>query len=217
MQELRQEDSKVEVKGFEAKYYDILMDIITFGKYPSFIREVIKDLNLKRDDRVLDFGAGTGRNALLMREYVDKGEIVALEIGEEMKKQFKKKCSSFSNIKLLDRRIDEPLDFKEEFDVVFISFVLHGFIQEKREIIIQNAFNALKKGGRFAILDYSNFDVDSAPWYVKFAIRKVECPLAEDFIKRDTKKMLKDFGFDGFEENFYFKNFVRLLQAYKPL
>ncbi len=217
MQELRQEDSKVEVKGFEAKYYDILMDIITFGKYPSFIREVIKDLNLKRDDRVLDFGAGTGRNALLMREYLDKGEIVALEIGEEMKEQFKKKCSSFSNIKLLDRRIDEPLDFKEEFDVVFISFVLHGFIQKKREIIIQNAFNALKKGGRFAILDYSNFDVDSAPWYVKFAIRKVECPLAEDFIKRDTKKMLKDFGFDRFEENFYFKNFVRLLQAYKPL
>lgn len=217
MQELRQEDSKVEVKGFEAKYYDILMDIITFGKYPSFIRKVIKDLNLKRDDRVLDFGAGTGRNALLMREYVDKGEIVALEIGEEMKEQFKKKCSSFSNIKLLDRRIDEPLDFKEEFDVVFISFVLHGFIQEKREIIIQNAFNALKKGGRFAILDYSNFDVDSAPWYVKFAIRKVECPLAEDFIKRDTKKILKDFGFDRFEENFYFKNFVRLLQAYKPL
>ena len=217
MQELRQEDSKVEVKGFEAKYYDILMDIITFGKYPSFIRKVIKDLNLKRDDKVLDFGAGTGRNALLMREYVDKGEIVALEIGEEMKEQFKKKCSSFSNIKLLDRRIDEPLDFKEEFDVVFISFVLHGFIQEKREIIIQNAFNALKKGGRFAILDYSNFDVDSAPWYVKFAIRKVECPLAEDFIKRDTKKILKDFGFDRFEENFYFKNFVRLLQAYKPL
>ncbi len=217
MQELRQEDSKVEVKGFEAKYYDILMDIITFGKYPSFIRKVIKDLNLKRDDRVLDFGAGTGRNALLMREYVDKGEIVALEIGEEMKEQFKKKSSFFSNIKLLDRRIDEPLDFKEEFDVVFISFVLHGFIQKKREIIIQNTFNALKKGGRFAILDYSNFDVDSAPWYVKFAIRKVECPLAEDFIKRDTKKMLKDFGFDRFEENFYFKNFVRLLQAYKPL
>ncbi len=217
MQELRQEDSKVEVKGFEAKYYDILMDIITFGKYPSFIREVIKDLNLKRDDRVLDFGAGTGRNALLMREYLDKGEIVALEIGEEMKEQFKKKRSSFSNIKLLDRRIDEPLDFKEEFDVVFISFVLHGFIQKKREIIIQNAFNALKKGGRFAILDYSNFNVDSAPWYVKFAIRKVECPLAEDFIKRDTKKMLKNFGFDRFEENFYFKNFVRLLQAYKPL
>ncbi len=217
MRELRQEDSKVEVKGFEAKYYDILMNLVTFGKYPSFIREVIKDLNLKRDEKILDFGAGTGRNALLMREYVDRGEIVALEIGEEMKEQFKKKCSSFSNIKLLDRRIDEPLDFKEEFDVVFISFVLHGFIQEKRDIIIQNAFNALKKGGRFAILDYSNFDVNSAPWYVKFAIRKVECPLAEDFIKRDTKKMLKNFGFNKFEENFYFKNFVRLLKAYKPL
>jgi len=64
-------------------------------------------------------------------------------------------------------------------------------------------------------LDYANFDVDKAPWYIKFAIRKVECPLAEDFIKRDTKEMLERFGFERFEENFYFKNFLRLLKAYK--
>ncbi len=218
MRELRQEDSKVEVKGFEAKYYDALMNIVTFGRYPSFIREVISDLDLKRGERVLDFGAGTGRNALLMREFVkEEGEIVALEIGEEMKRQFKEKCSLFKNIKLIDQRIDEPLNFNEEFDLVFISFVLHGFVQEKRDIIIKNAFKALKKGGRFAILDYSNFNVDSSPWYVKFAIRKIECPLAEDFIKRDTKRMLEGFGFRDFKENFYFKKFIRLLKAYKPL
>jgi len=214
--ELRQEDSKVEVKGFEARYYDRLMDIITFGWYPKFISKAILDLHLKEGERILDLGAGTGRNALLMREYIkDSGEIVALEIGEEMKEQFREKCAPYSNIKLIDRRIDEPLEYEEEFDAVFISFVLHGFIQEKRDIIIKNAFKALKKGGRFAILDYANFDVDKAPWYIKFAIRKVECPLAEDFIKRDTKEMLERFGFERFEENFYFKNFLRLLKAYK--
>lgn len=208
--------SKVEVKGWEAKYYDRLMDLITLGYYPFFIRKVIKDLDLKPGQKILDMGAGTGRNALLMSEYIGQnGAIVGLEIGEEMQEQFQKKSSSHPNIKLQNIRIDEPLPYHNQFDVAFISFVLHGFIQEKRETIIQNAYNALKPGGIFAILDYANFDVDKAPWYVRFAIRKVECPLAEDFINRDTKKMLEHFGFCDLEEHFYFQGYVRLLKAKK--
>ena len=213
---LTQDMSKVEVTGFEAKFYDRLMDIITLGYYPFFIRSAIKDLGLQRGDNILDFGAGTGRNACLMRRFIgDEGKIVALEIGKEMQEQFVKKCKKYKNIKLQEFRIDENLPYKEEFDVVFISFVLHGFIQEKREKIIQNAYKALKIGGRFAILDYNNFNVDKANPLVRFAIRKVECPLAEDFIKKDTKKMLQKFGFDNFKEHLYFKNYVRLLQAQK--
>ncbi|WP_281951846.1 class I SAM-dependent methyltransferase [Nitrosophilus kaiyonis] len=213
---LSQDMSKVEVKGFEAKFYDRLMDIITLGYYPFFIRKVIKDLGLKVGDKVIDFGAGTGRNALIIRKYVgNKGKIVGVEIGKEMKEQFIKKTKNFENIKLIDQRIDEPINLNEKFDVVFISFVLHGFIQEKREIIIKNAYNLLKEDGVFAILDYNNFDVDRANFLVKFAIRKVECPLAEDFIKRDIKTVLKNFGFKNFDEYFYFRKYVRLLKAKK--
>ncbi|BCD59399.1 MULTISPECIES: class I SAM-dependent methyltransferase [unclassified Nitratiruptor] len=211
---LTQEMSKVEVKGFEAKYYDRLMDLITLGYYPFFIRNVIKDLGLKPGQKILDMGSGTGRNALLMSEYICKnGKIVGLEIGKEMQEQFQKRTASYPNIQLENLRIDEPLPYRNRFDMVFISFVLHGFIQEKRDIIIQNAYNALKPQGTFAILDYANFNVDKAPWYVRFAIRKVECPLAEDFIKRDTKKMLENFGFCDFQEHFYFQGYVRLLKA----
>ena len=213
----RQEDSKVEVRGFEAKYYDRLMDLITFGWYPQFIRRAIADVGLQPGEKVLDFGAGTGRNALLMYEHIGpSGQITALEIGEVMKAQFRRKTAPFPNIELVDRRIDEPLPYENEYDVVFISFVLHGFVQELRDVIIQNAYRALKPGGRFAILDYANFDVDRAVWYVKWAIRKVECPLAEDFIRRDTETMLKNHGFDRFESSHYFKNYLRLLKAYKP-
>ncbi|BCD67262.1 class I SAM-dependent methyltransferase [Nitratiruptor sp. YY09-18] len=213
---LTQDMSKVEVKGFEAKFYDRLMDIITLGYYPFFIRKAIRDLRLKKGYKVLDFGAGTGRNALLMHRYIgDEGEIVGLEIGKEMQEQFRRNCATYPNIKLENLRIDSPLPFKEEFDIVFTSFVLHGFIQKKRDIIIQNAYNALKPHGTFAILDYANFEVDKAPWYVRFPIQKVECPLAQDFIERDTKKMLSSFGFGDFEEHFYFGRYVRLLKAKK--
>ena len=219
MRQLSQADSKVEVTGFEAKYYDKLMDIITLGKYKKFIKDAIANMGIKKGDYILDMGAGTGRNALLMREYIaDEGKIVALEIGKEMIEQFEKNRSKYDNIILKNQSIvDEPLGYEEEFDIVFISFVLHGFIQQKRDIIISNAYKALKKGGRFCILDYNNFDVDSASIFTKFAIRKIECPLAEDFIKRDTKQMLREHGFDEFESSLYFGGLVRLLCSRKGL
>ena len=217
MSKYRQKDSKVEVTGFEARHYDRLMDLITLGRYPKFIRRAIADIGLQPGEKELDFGAGTGRNALLMRERIgDEGKITALEIGPEMKEQFKRNTAAYPNIELVDRRIDEPMPYENEYDVVFISFVLHGFVQELRDRIIENGYKALKPGGRFAILDYNNFDIDKAPWYVRLAIRKIECPLAEDFINRDTKQMLKSFGFTSFEEHFYFKNYLRLLVAHKP-
>ena len=214
----RQEDSKVEVSGFEAKYYDTLMNLITLGWYPSFIRRAIEDLELEPGQRVLDLGAGTGRNALLMHERISPGgEIVALEIGKEMKEQFTRKTMKYPSIRLEERRIDEPLPYVEEFDTVFISFVLHGFVQERRETILANAWRALKPGGFFAILDYDNFDVDAAPAWVRFAVRRVECPLAEDFIRRDTRQMLSGYGFGHFRQRGYLRGYLRLLLAEKVL
>ena len=212
----RQEDSKVEVSGFEAKYYDTLMNLITLGRYPSFIRRAVDDLDLKPGHRVLDLGAGTGRNALLMHERIAPGgEIIALEIGEEMKAQFIRKTQRYPDIRLEERRIDGPLPYEKEFDTVFISFVLHGFVQERRETILANAWRALKPGGRFSILDYNNFDVDAAPVWIRFAIRRVECPLAEDFIRRDTRQMLSRHGFGTFRQHEYFGGYLRLLTAEK--
>ncbi|MCD6382606.1 MAG: class I SAM-dependent methyltransferase, partial [Candidatus Hydrothermae bacterium] len=78
-------DSHIEIRGFTARHYDLLMDILTLGLYRKFIKSAIKAMEIKRGDRILDLGAGTGRNACIMREYVgDAGEIIALEIGEEM-------------------------------------------------------------------------------------------------------------------------------------
>ncbi len=213
---LTQENSKVEVTGFEAKHYDKLMNIITFGWYEGFINKAIKDLGLKEGDKIIDFGAGTGKNALIMRQYIKKdGFILGVDIGKEMSEQFLQKTAQFDNIKLLNKSILEPFNTKQKFDMVFISFVLHGFTQDNREKIIKNAYSLLKDGGVFAILDYNEFDVDSSPFYIKTAIRKVECPLAEDFIKRDLKAMLSKAGFREFNQKEYFKGYLRLMLAKK--
>jgi len=214
LENLSQKDSKVEVKGFEARHYDLLMNLITFGSYSLFIRKAIRELNLNPGEDIVDLGSGTGRNACLMLKEIGKeGSVTGIEIGEVMKEKFLKKCN-FPNIKLIDRKIDEPFKLEKKFDRAFISFVLHGFIQEKREIILENVKHMLKPGGKFSILDYNEFDVDNSSFFVKFAVRKIECPLAEDFIERDWKNILSKYGFIKFEENFYFKKKVRLLTAF---
>lgn len=57
--------SKVEVAGAAARHYDLLMNVITGGTYPFFIRRVVRDMAIQPEDAILDLGSGSGRNACL--------------------------------------------------------------------------------------------------------------------------------------------------------
>ena len=211
-------ESKVEVNGFNARHYDILMNMITLGNYSSMIRKTIRLMKISPADKILDLGAGTGRNACLMRKYFSsRGELIGLDISEEMIFQFKENCADFSNIKIINARIDQDLAYVRYFDKVFISFVLHGFPQKARNQIIRNTFNALKKGGEFFILDYNEFSLDEIPFYLRIAFKLMECSYAFDFIEKDWKKILSLRGFSDFREHLFFSSYIRLLKGVKVL
>jgi len=207
-------ESHVEVRGFLAKHYDTLLDLVTVGFYKKFIKDVMSKMNLQPSDRILDMGAGTGRNDLLMLGYLEEGEVIGLEIGEEMKKQFREKSYHHDNLKLRELRIEKDLPFQDEFDKVFISFALHGFKQEDRIKIIENANKALKKQGKFFVLDYNEFDLSQKPFYT-MALFDLECDLARDYIKRNWRKIWKERGFSVQNEHLYFMNLIRLLKLEK--
>ena len=211
----KQSDSKVEVKGYEARHYDLMMNMISMGSYSSFIRQVVKGMNIQPQDKILDLGCGSGRNICLMTKYLSaQGSVLGLDIGSEMLEQSQVRCKKYTNISFKNQRIDEILPYEKEFDKVFISFVLHGFVQEKRLQIIENARRALHPGGEFIILDYNEFVLQNASLLARFAF-KVECPLATDFISRDLKGILSEHGFDGFKTKTFYKGYVRMLSAYR--
>ncbi|MDP8233616.1 MAG: class I SAM-dependent methyltransferase, partial [Candidatus Saelkia tenebricola] len=188
----------------------------SFGRYSSFIQEAVKFMNIEPGDRILDLGAGTGRNACLMMEYLSsEGKLIGIDVSHEMIGQFRKKCVSFPNARIINARVDKGFPFKENFDKVFISFLLHGFPQQVRESIIENVCRILKKNGFFFILDYNEFFYSEMPFYFKVFFKMIECPYAFDFIERNWKSILysKNFGF--FEEKLFFKNYVRMLKAKK--
>ena len=209
-------DSGVELSGFTAKNYDKVMNMISFGSYKRFIKNAISHLHIEANDTILDLGCGTGRNILLMNKYVsDNSLLVGLDISEDMEKQFKTNCNEFSNIKFINKRIDMPFDLNQKFDKVFISFVIHGFPHEIRKNIIKSAYDHLNPGGTFHILDFAEFDMNKMPFHHRYIFKKIECKYAFDYIARDWKSILKEYGFNNFDETFYVKKYVRLLKAEK--
>jgi ubiquinone/menaquinone biosynthesis C-methylase UbiE len=209
-------DSKVEVKGLEARHYDALMNFVTGGTYPFFIRQVVRDMAIQPEDAILDLGSGSGRNACLMARHLSgEGRIVGLDIGPEMLEQARRRCQHLPNVTFEKRRVEEPLPYQGTFDKVFISFVLHGFVQEDRLRIVDNVYRALRPGGQFLILDWNEFEPERTFWPMGVAFRRLECPLATDFVRRDWRAVLREQDFGDFQVHRYYFGYVRLLGAEK--
>jgi demethylmenaquinone methyltransferase/2-methoxy-6-polyprenyl-1,4-benzoquinol methylase len=209
-------DSGVELNPFISKNYDKVMDIGSMGLYKRFIHRAIVDMYIQQGDKILDFGCGTGRNAALMSNFIgESGKILGFDISEAMEKRFTERFKNDNRILFENRRIDQLIDLQQQFDKVFISFVIHGFPHEVRDNVIKNAFTHLKNGGAFYILDFAEFDMDKMPFLHRIIFKAIECKYAFDWIKRDWKDILSGYGFTDFEEHFYMKNYVRLLKAVK--
>jgi demethylmenaquinone methyltransferase/2-methoxy-6-polyprenyl-1,4-benzoquinol methylase len=207
-------ESGVELSPFISRHYDRILTLASLGYYPRTIGKAIRDMNVRPEDRILDLGCGTGSNDYLMTGYMNEnGGILGLDISEEMRTRFQRRFQGDGRVRFLEQRIDQPFQLGEAYDKVLISFVIHGFPHEVRQVVIENAKKHLKTGGSFFILDYSEFDMASMPALHRRIFKTVECIYAFDFIERDWKTILTQHGFSEFREHFYLKRYMRLLEA----
>lgn len=207
---------QVEVSGWEARYYDFFINLISLGRYKYFLGRVIEELQLPSQGNVMDLGAGTGRMAELVLNQLDQNSrFYALEIGKEMINHLTKLQQKDPRLIIIPQRIDEPFLLPEPIDLTLISFVLHGLKQTQRMKVIENVYTNLRTGGKFCILDYNSFAIDQSPWYIRFAIRQLECEPTEDFIARDWPTLLTEHGFSHIHIRYHFKNYIRLLCCVK--
>ena len=173
-------------------------------------------MGIKSGQSILDLGSGTGKNECFMAEKVGPyGKIIGVDISDDMLRQARKRCYKYPNVIFNKQRAELPLPYKEDFEVVFISFVLHGFENTQKLWIIHNAYEALRAGGSLYLLDYAEFDLGRVWLPLRWAFTHWECQLAVEFLELDIKEMLRSQGFSNFEEEFFFKKHLRLLKAAK--
>jgi len=209
--------SKVEIGAWGVRYYDFLLNVLSLGRYSYFIRQVVEKMGIKSGQSILDLGSGTGKNECFMAEKVGPyGKIVGVDVSDEMLSRARKRCRNYPNVIYKKQRAELPLPYKEDFETVFISFVLHGFENAQKLGIIHNAYQALRVGGSFYVLDYAEFDLGRMWFPLRWAFTHWECQLAVEFLELDIKGMLRSQGFSNFEEEFFFKGYLRLLKAAKP-
>jgi len=192
------------------------MNVISLGYYPHLIKRGVEKMDIQSGQSILDLGSGTGRNdCFIALKIGPEGRILGLDISKEMLNLSRKRCQSYSNVEFREQRIEAPLAYQDEFDRVFISFVLHGFVSHQKVGIISNAYQALKPGGAFYILDYNEFDLERLWFPLRQAFIRGECQLALEFLRLDLKGMVSSQGFTSFEEELFLRGHLRLLKAAK--
>lgn len=208
--------SRVVITGLEARYYDQLLNWVSFGGYSRLIGEIIAAMELQPGFRILDLGCGTGRNAELMARYLgSNGAVLGLDIGTEMLQAAQKRAAKNPLLQFEKISILTPLPYQNAFDRVTIAFVLHGFEQPERLQIIANAYQALKPGGIFYIVDWNEFDPKTLTALASFSFHYLECQLASEFITYPWKTILAEKGLNFYSEQLFARNYIRLLGLQK--
>jgi len=208
--------SRVEISGWLARHYDLMMDLLFLGGHRRFMRNVLAKMRIGSGDEILDLGSGTGRNACLMMDALGRtGRLVGVDISEEMLGQSQRRCRPYPQVEFVEARIERPLGFRREFDKACLFFVLHGFEDADKENIIANAHRALNPGGTLWILDYGQFQLDRLWFPLRWAFTHLECELALEFLELDLGGMLQSAGFGDLVSHPFFRSCLRLLEAHK--
>lgn len=118
-------------------------DADSYNRNARFVSElsegVLKLLNAKTGERILDLGCGDG---VLTQKIIDSGARV---LGVDASASFVETArASGVNARLID---GHKLEFDREFDAVFSNAALHWMLQPQE--VIAGVARALKPGGRF--------------------------------------------------------------------
>lgn len=208
--------SHLEFTGFSARHSGGLLDLASLGGYTLFLHRAMRDLELRPGEKVLELGSGPGRRAAWMAGRVGpRGKVTGVEFRPEPACRFRRRARHNPVLELKEQRLEEALLLPEKYDRVFISFVLHGFEQYQRILIIQNAYENLDLEGEFCLLDWGERRLSRSPAWIRSLFRRFECGLAEDFMARDWKTILADYRLTNVREYHYLRGYARLIRCQK--
>ena len=141
--------------GSWARWYDLLMTLMTFGKEKKLRQDTITLARIQPGDSVLEIGCGTGSLTLAAKERAGpSGEVAGIDIAPEMVAKAKKKAARNSADILFREGSIAMIPFSDNhFDVVMCSFMIFHMPEDVRRKGFPEIYRVLKTGGHLFILD----------------------------------------------------------------
>ena len=115
---------------------------------------IVKNIELKPDMKVMDFGAGTGLLSYFIAPHVDT--IVAVDNSPSMLEVFKEKSDEFAcKTEVLELDLSQD-SIEEKFDGIISSMTIHHL--EDTKALFEKLYAMLNDGGFIAIADLDSED-----------------------------------------------------------
>jgi tRNA (cmo5U34)-methyltransferase len=137
----RVEDYDSFVNGTVIGYEDIL----------GLITELAKLTVKNKAPKVLDLGIGNGNNSMGIFQAFPKARLIGYDLSPKMIDKTRERFSSFDYTGVCDDVL--KVNFKDEFDLVVSSIVLHHLSDRDKQEVYKKIFKALKKDGVFILGD----------------------------------------------------------------
>jgi ubiquinone/menaquinone biosynthesis C-methylase UbiE len=117
---------------------------------------MLREMNLRGDERILDLGSGLGQFTRMMARSVPDGEVIGIEYSEEQLSAAKRLAANDGETSLAGFRSGDALnlDLGSEwatFDVAHTRFLLEHVPDPLR--VVKSMVRAVKPGGRIVLAD----------------------------------------------------------------
>lgn len=131
-------------KRFWAKYFEVYDTLNELIPYQELMEDIVEALDVKKGDRILDAGSGTGNLSMKLEKL--GAHVVAIDFSEEGQKIHKNKNPKQTEFVLAD--LTKKLPFPDNyFDKIASNNVLYAIPKEKREGLLKELHRVLNFGG----------------------------------------------------------------------
>ena len=117
----------------------------------------LREMNLRGDERILDFGSGLGQFTRAMARAVPRGHVVGIERDEKQLAGSKQLAAKDGEERLVDFRAGDVVDLSlatdewGTYDLAHARFVLEHVQNPLR--VVENMVRAVRPGGRIVLAD----------------------------------------------------------------
>ena len=138
--------------SYEPSSFEVFLTVTLGNLFGGVYKDYVDRLGLKGNERVLDFGSGSGNPARFIAPLLkDGGRLTCVDVSRVWMDVARKRLRRYSNVEFKLGDI-AALDLPDAgYDIVFVHLVLHDIAAADRPRIVQHLARKLERNGRLFV------------------------------------------------------------------